>query len=283
MFMSLGHDEYTMTFSKIQTNVLILLTLVFCSVMVVTKMTNAMENVDKSTSFENDGYVKFHPSSAVNTTRVSQHKINIQDTHPAKRIAYLLTANVSSERTRHSMKTLEIAGFSVVLSLCEVVRAVESGMVWSNKDTFIRIIKHYIQNNSTEWLYLFEDDIDVLTNTSIHDIEQNISESTLFTYLGICAPQTTPSGGRCGRCAHAMGFSYAGAREVLLFNTMNKHKLCTGNIPLDEPYFDVVVEGWCLLKGGFSVAHLELESPQDHRHNGLFFQDRGKFKSIIDN
>jgi len=272
-----------MIFSKIKTNVLILLIVVVCSVMVVTKMTNTMKNAAKSTSFEHDGYVKFHPSIAVNMTRASQHNINIQDTHPAKKIAYLLTANVNSERTMHSMKTLEIAGFSVVLSLCEVVRAVESGMVWSNKETFIRIIKHYIQSNSTDWLYLFEDDIDVLTNTTIQDIEQNISESTLFTYLGICAPQTTPSGGICGRCAHAMGFSYAGARDVLLFKMVSKRKLCTGNIPLDEPFFDVVVEGRCLLKGGFSVVHLELESPQDHRHNGLFFQDRGKFKSIIDN
>jgi len=56
MFMSPGHDEYTMTFSKIKTYVLILLSLVVCSVMVVNKITNAMENVDKSTSFENDGY-----------------------------------------------------------------------------------------------------------------------------------------------------------------------------------------------------------------------------------
>jgi len=282
MDMSCVFDGYIMTFSKIKTNVLILLIVVVCSVMVVTKMTNAMKNMNMSTSIENDKYVKFNPPSAVNTTRPSQHNKSIQDTHPGKKNAYLLTANANSERTRHSMNTLTIAGFSVVLSMCEVVPDIKSGMVWSNKNTFIRIIKHYIQSNSTAWLYLFEDDIDVLTNTSIQDIEQNLSESTLFTYLGICAPKTTPSGGKCGRCAHAMRFSYAGSRDVLLFNTVSKHQLSTGNIPLDEPFFDVVVEGWCLVNGGFSVVHLELESPQDHRHNGLFFQNRDKFKSLID-
>jgi hypothetical protein len=235
------------------------------------------DGTNKSVTLQNVSYVSLKKSSEMDVTQKSK----IQDSRAGKKNAYLLTANVDSDRRRHSINTLTVAGFNVVLSLCEMLRDVEPVRVWSNKNTFMRVIKDYIESNSTDWLYIFEDDINMQPNTSIEDIEYNRPASILFTYLGICGPQTTPNGGKCGRCAHAMGFSYAGARDVLLFNHESKTRLISGNLPMNEPFFDVVVEGWCFLNGGFNVVHFEHTSPQNEGHKGLFFQNRDKFSSTI--
>jgi hypothetical protein len=272
-----------MTCDKIKKiEMFLLILVVVCTVVMVynnNTMKNRQDDNDHLMIYQNVTYVKSGQSGP--STITYQQELHIQDTRPPKQIAYLLTTDANSSRTKHSQNVLTVAGFDVVLSLCEMVKDVRPAKVWSNKNTFIRIIKNYIDSNSTDWLYVFEDDIETQTSATIEDIKQNISASTLFTYLGICGPKTTPNGNKCGRCAHAMGFSYAGARDILLFNYGSKRKTIQGNIPIDEPFFDVVVEAWCFLKGGFSVVHFEQESPQDKGHNGLFFQNRQKFTSII--
>lgn len=209
-----------------------------------------------------------------------RHSKQVQSTHA---IAYVLSMNSTSARARHTERTLTSVGFRVMFVKPNVTGHTIQDKVWSNKRAFLGVLENFVRANDTAWLYLFEDDITVHSEITFQNIQEVQSQSSHFMYLGICGTfeqfvvqwWTFKNQAKCGRCAHAMGFSIKGAREFLAFNH-NKH-----NMYAYASYFDIVVEAWCLSLSGFPVVRFDLTSPYDRGHHGAFFQDRHMFATTI--
>jgi len=201
----------------------------------------------------------------------------------AHTIAYVVSMDSTSARARHTERTLTSVGFRVTFVAPNVHGHTMQDKVWSNKMAFLGVLETFVRKNDTAWLFLFEDDITVHSEITFQSIQEMQSQSPHFVYLGICGTfaqfvvqwWTFQNLAKCGRCAHAMGFSMQGAQEFLAFNH-NKH-----NMYAHVSYFDVVVEAWCLSLGGFPVLHYDLTSPYDRGHHGAFFQDRHRFATTI--
>jgi len=195
--------------------------------------------------------------------------------------AYVLSMDKDSLRSKHTEKTLNTVGFKVEYITPQTRGNAISDKLWSNKMAFLNLLEKYLESNSTSWLYIFEDDITAHSGTSLQDIRDIEARSTKFVYLGICGTSvqfflqswTLQNQGKCGTCAHAMGFSRKGAQEFMAFSQEKTDMNATN--------FDVVVAAWCLSLGGFPVLRFDLRSPQIEGHRGVFFQDRLKFATSI--
>lgn len=212
-----------------------------------------------------------------------RHWMGFKNTN-RQRKAHVITTNTCSPRFMYSLKTLQKVGFSKIIPIDPIKygNGDELSKVMSNKKTFLYSLEKFI-NDRDEWLYIFEDDIDAHNDVSMKDILELEKKSALFFYLGICFPinksiRTPPS---CGRCAHAMAFSKRGAQELLKFEKTSTKKLQTQNIARNEPYFDVIIEGWCNENGKFNVLKQNKMSPENVGHRGAFFQARKQFPSTI--
>ena len=201
----------------------------------------------------------------------------------SKYTAHVLSMDKNSPRAKHTEINLNRLGFQVEFTAPHPTGITKSDKVWSNKRAFLNIIDAYLESNRTSWLYMFEDDITAHSGTTLGDIRDLETRATEFVYLGICGTSeqfwvqwwTMKNQGKCGRCAHAMGFSRKGAQDFMAFN-QNKQ-----NMYIHAMYFDMVVEAWCLSLGGFPVLHFDWTSPHISGHHGAFFQDRLQFRTSI--
>ena len=214
--------------------------------------------------------------------------------------AYVITTSIGQPRTLHTMQILSDLGFSVTpVSALEPLTSSELSKVWSNRNTIISSLQLHLHQSSSEWAYIFEDDIEVTVGIdadagrggvrSAADVHKfSLSSHPLFQYLGVCVPpysqvQTAEDlkTGICGRCAHAMAISKRGIVDLLHFITSSTQRDFFGEEPQQQPYFDVIVESWCNARGGFPVLQGHLLSPQDSSHRGAFHQDRQRWQSTI--
>ena len=202
---------------------------------------------------------------------IIRHKMN-------SRKCYVLTCNEKSPRTQFTKSVLEKIGFQVYL-----FRAIpHKDKVLSNKISMMTIY-NYIVNGDDEWVYVFEDDINILANITLEEIIKYETLSKRFFYLGVCdyRSKNTPrqsvktdmidltivNGGVRG--LHAIGISKKGARELHTFAKM---------VPRQK-YMDVCLEMFSIIHPTFVVRY-DLES-YISGHRGLFFQDRNRFPSSI--
>lgn len=197
------------------------------------------------------------------------------------RNAYLLTCDSNSERCLFLKKILEDVGFNVIL-----YNAIpNSNPLTSHKLSMIEIYKIIANDESSEWSYVFEDDINILENITLDEIIQYENISSHFFYLGLCKY------GGCNtitktnhvinghevykiskyvRGLHAVAFSRTGMASFLNFMS-----------DFTTEYIDMILESYSI-KYPANVVRIDLES-YIPRHMGIFFQDRNKFKSIISN
>lgn len=195
--------------------------------------------------------------------------------------AHVLSMDAGAPRARHTANALAAVGFQVVFVAPSAGGLTIADKVLSNKRAFLDALERHLQGSPAAWLYLFEDDITAHRGIYLPDVQATESRATHFMYLGICGPRVRAewpllkSGGRCGRCAHAMGFSRAGAAAFLAFNRNNTDAYTHGM------YLDVMVEAWCLSLGGFPVVHFDRAAPHEPGHRGVFYQDRRKFPTGI--
>ena len=195
------------------------------------------------------------------------------------RKSYLLTCDPNSERTQFSKNILERVGFCVNLINC----ILHNNKVLSNKLSMLYIYD-LIANGLDEWVYVFEDDINILKDIKIDEIIQYEKISDMFFYIGVCVYSNANNistnkqkinnqsvsivkGGIRG--LHAIGLSKHGAIELLMFaKKMEQFE-----------YMDMILENFSK-KYPANIVMYDLES-YIPGHRGVFFQDRKKFDSII--
>ena len=196
------------------------------------------------------------------------------------RNAYLLTCDSNSERCLFSKKILEDIGFNVIL-----YNAIPNNKhLISHKLSMMEIYKIIINDTSSEWSYVFEDDINVLENIKLDEIIQYENISTNFFYLGLCKhgdntiteTEHIINGHKvykisnCVFGLHALAFSRIGMLDF--FNFINCFTI---------EIIDVILQLYTI-KHPANVVRIDLES-YIPGHLGIIFQDRKKFKSIINN
>ena len=153
--------------------------------------------------------------------------------------------------------------------------------VLSNKYSMISIY-NIISKGNDEWVYVFEDDINILENINLDEIIKYENISSYFFYLGVCNYNsdnheqhetkinnnivTIVKGGIRG--LHAIGLSKKGALELKEFAYSS-----------DEEYMDVCLEKFSI-KYPANVVRYDLSS-YINEHRGIFFQDRNLFPSTI--
>jgi hypothetical protein len=193
------------------------------------------------------------------------------------RNAYLLTCNPTSERCIFSKTILENVGFNVI-----IFNAIpDKKPLLSHKISMEKIYEIIINDITSEWSYIFEDDINVLENIKLEEIIKYESISTNVFYLGICKYHNNMletehiiNGHKVFKVSnyvrglHAVAFSRKGMQEFL--NFMNYHSL---------EYIDMILELYTI-KNPANVVRGDLES-YISGHFGVFFQDRNKFPSTI--
>jgi hypothetical protein len=206
----------------------------------------------------------------------------------AKRVAYVVSLNSSAPRFLQTDKVLRDFGFDVSLVKPFYVGETRYKQTLSNKFALLTAAT-LISRGAEPWGYIFEDDIfkHELSHDNLSTVIENEAESAVFQYLGACefAPsENRPARHMCGRCAHAMGLSKHGATELLRYANLQEPKLARNNVPRDEEYLDVIVQGWCEAQPlGFRVVGpLENSAKGIFGHYGLFLQDRTSFESEID-
>ena len=214
-----------------------------------------------------------------NFAYLNKHALSVMPT----RVAHIISLDESRPRAQQTQRVLRDMGFETTMVKPKYFGHTRKDKTLSNKFAMIDAVEQ-IAKGKQPWGYVFEDDIyqHEASTLQLRDIIQAEESSKHFIYLGVCTAREAVSF-MCGRCAHAMGFSRDGAEEILNF-VQNLHPtLVTGNSPVDEEYFDVIVEGWCKLKGGFRVVGPLFPSSRGHvEHYGALIQDRGTFPSEID-
>jgi hypothetical protein len=193
------------------------------------------------------------------------------------RKCFVLTCDEKSERTQFSKHLLEKIGFQVNLFKANP----NTDKVLSNKISMMQIY-NIIAHGEDDWVYVFEDDINILEEVTLDEIIQYESISTHFFYLGVCDydykktqlhkekindKNVTIVNGFI-RGLHAIGVSKKGAGTLFHFAKMMK-----------ERYMDVCLEKFSE-KFPANVMRYDLES-YISRHRGLFYQDRNRFPSTI--
>jgi hypothetical protein len=198
------------------------------------------------------------------------------------RNAYLLTCDSNSERCLFSKKILEDIGFNVIL-----YNAIpNSNPLTSHKLSMIEIYKIIANDESSEWSYVFEDDINILENITLDEIIQYENISSHFFYLGLCKyggfNTITKTNhiinghqvykiSKYVRGLHAVAFSRTGMASFLNFMDNFTNEGCV----------DMILESYSI-KCPANVVRIDLQS-YIPGHMGIIFQDRNKFKSIISN
>ncbi len=197
------------------------------------------------------------------------------------RRAYVLTCNSQSERSQFSKKVLDSVGFEVNFFQC----IPNENKILSNKISMLKIYEN-IANGDDEWVYVFEDDINILEPINISEIIEYEKLTKEFFYLGICIPnyytkknlvtydtniKEFPVFGISGavRGLHAIALSKYGAKLLLEF---------AKNYDSYE-YMDMILEKFSE-KYPAPVIRGDLQS-YIYGHRGIFFQDRKRFPSTI--
>jgi hypothetical protein len=195
------------------------------------------------------------------------------------RKAYVLTCDISSDRALFSKNVLDKIGFDVVL----FPAIPDTNQIISNKQSMMKIYD-IIAKGDDEWVYVFEDDINMVKEITLEEIVQYETISSMFFYLGICdyGPKKTnyhevkingyPVSIATGkvRGLHAIGLSKRGAEELLAFICNNWH----------ISFMDVCLEEFSKIYPA-NIVRYDLESYlSDHR--GIIYQDRIRFPSSID-
>jgi len=196
------------------------------------------------------------------------------------RNAYLLTCDPNSERAIFSKNILEEIGFNVILFEAIPHRK----PILSHRQSMISIFNIIANDLNNEWSYIFEDDINKLSNIKLNEIIEYEKISNHFFYLGICKygkntiyktnhiinNHKVYSVSGYVRGTHAFAFSRLGM--IHFINFVKK---------VSFEYMDMILD-YYTIKYRANIVRADLES-YIPGHRGVIFQDRKKFQSIIEN
>ena len=193
------------------------------------------------------------------------------------RKGYILTCDEKSKRSIFSKNVLEMIGFEPIFFKC----IKNEDKVLSNKNS-MRAIYEIIANGNDDWVYIFEDDINIIENIDLQEIIRYEDISKMFFYLGTCGYDNPHklynskeiNGKKVAkvkgpvRGLHAIALSKEGAKKLLYFSNETT-----------EIYMDVILEKFAQLYEP-NIVRYDLES-YIKGHRGIFFQDRDKFPTTI--
>ena len=196
-----------------------------------------------------------------------------------KRKAYLLTCDENSERAIFCKNLLTKIGFDVIL-----FKAIpHEDPILSHKLSSLEIYR-LISIGEDEWVYVFEDDINVHYEPTLEEIVkyEEISKDKNFFYLGCCIfkeliypiSDLKINNHKVGiangnqRGSHAMAFSKTGANEIYIVGSSS---------PLKD--IDAIHDVYTTFYPTYVIC-CDLES-YIKGHIGLFYQDRKRFKPIL--
>jgi hypothetical protein len=194
------------------------------------------------------------------------------------RNCFVLTCDLASERAQFSKNILEKVGFCVNFVTC----IPHTDKVISNKIS-MQHIYDLIANGQDEWVYVFEDDINVLEDITLDEIIEYEKISNTFFYLGVCVynirqillNQHQINGHKIAvakgyiRGLHSIALSKSGAKELLLYSEQMTA----------DRYMDIILEKFSI-KYPANIVRFDLES-YIKGHRGIFYQDRKRFPSSI--
>jgi hypothetical protein len=104
------------------------------------------------------------------------------------RKCYLLTCDSNSERAQFSKKVLEKVGFDVNFFQAippENNILSKTNKILSNKNSMLTIYD-IIANGEDEWVYVFEDDVNIIEDITIDEIIEYEKISNNLFFLGVC-------------------------------------------------------------------------------------------------
>uniref|UniRef100_A0A6C0I0R8 Glycosyltransferase n=1 Tax=viral metagenome TaxID=1070528 RepID=A0A6C0I0R8_9ZZZZ len=202
---------------------------------------------------------------------------NNKELFTQQRKAYILTCDETSNRSQFSKSVLENIGFNVIFFKC----IKNENKVLSNKIS-MQAIYEIIANGQDEWVYVFEDDINVLEDIKIDELIEYENISKTFFYLGTCGFEninnlyhpTKINGHEVAivkglvRGLHAIALSKDGAKELLEYSSNSS-----------EIYMDMILEEFSQIHNP-NLVRYDLES-YIQGHRGIVFQDRDKFPTTI--
>jgi hypothetical protein len=216
-------------------------------------------------------------------------------THPPREqmhLAFVLTVDPTSPRSQHSFKLLDACGFHVLPFIPPKISAAVTSGVCSNLFGHLGMLWHYSKiSRAPRYGWFFEDDIALppgLDPPTVNHIVQHImtrpSQPTEgVIYLGGCGFYPAPTDPVYMEqplvkyalgdysCAHAYGFSLPLAEKA--------QSWFSGTC--DWHYFDVILKKYGQTQVPSILIGANFRSPQFGDHSGLFFQDRSKFPSIV--
>jgi hypothetical protein len=201
------------------------------------------------------------------------------------RKCYLLTCDSNSERAQFSKKVLEKVGFDVNFFQAippENNILSKTNKILSNKNSMLTIYD-IIANGEDEWVYVFEDDVNIIEDITIDEIIEYEKISNNLFFLGVCMyevnsvhfkrlfvnehPVAIVKGSVRG--LHSIALSKNGATELLKFSKNMENYL----------FMDMILEKFTYLYPA-NVVRYDLES-YIKGHRGIFFQDRNRFPTTI--
>ena len=165
--------------------------------------------------------------------------------------------------------------------------------------TFFRLFQAVavLSIGEDDFAYLFEDDVAVHPSVnrrqlaSILDFSSSLARKDGLLYLGSCAPQC---GGKLTRthdkvtyakcscfCTHALAITRRRARSLAsdLHSNMVEHDFVS---PISHVH-DELLRLYSLYNNLSWVAGTNLVSPENAGHFGVFYQNRLRFPSLVDN
>lgn len=193
------------------------------------------------------------------------------------RRCYVLTCDTLSERAQFSYNLLKKIGFDVNF----FTAIPHSDKVISNKISMMSIYDK-IAKGEDEWVYVFEDDINILEEISLEELIQYENISSMFFYLGICEN---------GNRKHNINEKKINNKQVIIVNgfTRGLHAIALSKKGAeqlyefaensDERYMDVCLENFSKIYPA-NVVRYDLQS-YIYGHRGIFFQDRDRFPTTI--
>jgi len=197
-----------------------------------------------------------------------------------RRKAFVLTGNIVSERYLFCKNILEKIGFDVE----GIIYIPNDDKVLSNKISmqYIYELIANMDNIQNEFVYVFEDDINIIEPITLDEIIQYEKITEMFFYLGICEYIDSPiiktdliinnhpvyqkKGYVFG--LHAIGLSKNGAKELLNFSKVS-----------NQPIMDIVLQEFSIMYPA-NIVRYDLSS-YILGHKGIIFQDRNRFPSTI--
>jgi len=198
-----------------------------------------------------------------------------------KRNAYILTLDKKSERAIFSKNILENIGFDVIIF--EAIK--DTKPMVSHKKSMRAIYEKIIKEENNKYCYVFEDDINTLLNIDLNYIINYEKLNEDIYYLGGCYNKGELIKQEIKINDYFLHKTKGGIRGI--------HSLCItkkgadilkglSDNNLNELHTDRLLENYTLTNPLYIIRE-DLKSPCHPGHFGIFYQDRKRFKSTLEN